>query len=135
MLDEPNSDRAAGLYARSITTERPLLAPSLLRNEVANAVYRQLRRGLISETTADAAIARFSDLSLDVQFVDPPGLAERAYILAKRHRLGAIDDSLYVVLAEELVADLWTDDRKLINAVARTSPWVRWIGDYPTDPS
>ena len=131
VLDEAYADLAVGLYARSVLAKRPLLAPVFLPNEVTNAIFRQYRRDRISEIRADAAVARFFELSLDLQFVNPLSLAQRAYTAAKRHRLGAIYDSLYVVLAEEMVADLWTDDRHLVIAVALAAPWVRWIGDYP----
>jgi len=36
-----------------------------------------------------------------------------------------------VVLAQMLDTELWTDDRRLRNAVGSVAPWIRWIGDYP----
>ena len=63
--------------------------------------------------------------------LSPPDLPQEAYAFAKRHRLGAIYDSLYVVLARDLGAVLWTDDQSLLNALGSAAPWVRWLGDYP----
>ncbi len=129
VLGEAFSDRALMLYGTGVRSGQPLLAPIILPNEVANAVYQQLRRGRITESEADAAVSRFSGYAVDL--LSPPGLVEQAYAFAKRHQLGAIDDSLYVVLARELGADLWTDDRALLTRLAAAAPWVRWIGDHP----
>jgi predicted nucleic acid-binding protein len=129
VLDEPLSEQAHRLYAASVRRGRRLLAPSLLPNEVTNAIYRRLRRGDLSEASADDAIARFARSRF--QLLAPADLAQKAYAFAKRHQLGAIYDSLHVVLARDLGADLWTDDRTLLNGLAAAAPWVRWIGDYP----
>ena len=117
-IDEPFSDRAHRLYRESLSSGKPLQAPPLLPNEVANAIYRRYRRNDLTEARADDAIARFADLRFDI--ISPPHLAEQAYALAKRHGLGAIYDALYVALARDLDAELWTVDRRL-----------RWIGDHP----
>ena len=42
-------------------------------------------------------------------------------------------DSVYVVLADMLEAELWTDDRRLLNSVEGVAHAVRWVGDYPLD--
>jgi predicted nucleic acid-binding protein len=131
LVVEERSPLAERLYTHSYASGRPLVAPPLFRNEVVNALYRRLRRTLLQESRADAMVTRFFDF--DVQVRDLPGLLQEAYAFAKRHEFGAIYDSLYVVLARDLGTLLWTDDRKLINAVASAAPWVRWIGDYPAD--
>ena len=128
VIDEDYSDLAAGLYAVRSRIQRSLFAPTLLPNEVTNAIYRQLRRGNLSEAEADAAVARFP--RFDIGLLAPADLPRAAYVFAKTHRLGAIYDALYVVLAQRLNAEFWTADRTLFNAVSGAAPWVRWIGDY-----
>jgi predicted nucleic acid-binding protein len=129
VLVESLSDRAERLYEDCFQAQRPPMAPALLPNEVINAIYRQLHRGGLAERDADAAVARFARLS--VWLLAPSGLPEDAYAFAKRHQLGAIYDALYVVLAQRLGAELWTDDLGLLSSVGTAAPWVRWIGDYP----
>ena len=129
LLEEEFSDRARALYRHSVRDRTPIQAPALLPNEVFNALYQQVRRGHLLEADADAAVARFS--RFDVDLVMPRDLPARAYVFAKRHRLRAIYDSLYVLLAQQLGAELWTADRRLFDAVSPVAPWVRWLGDYP----
>ena len=129
VVAEPLSDMAELLYDTCLASGLPLIAPSLLPNEVTNAIYRQMRRGLLRELWADAAVTQF--FGLNVQLLDPPGLTMEAYAFAKVHQLGAIYDSLYIVLAQRLQATCWTDDQTLLNNIGGIAPWVRWIGDYP----
>jgi predicted nucleic acid-binding protein len=42
----------------------------------------------------------------------------------------SVYDAAYVGLAEARRAELWTADRKLMNATAQGAPFVRWIGEY-----
>ena len=123
--------QARALLAREQRANRPLRAPSLLPNEVANAIHRRLRRGLITDVQADVAVAEAAVLLAgSVELVTPADLPWQAFAFAKALGLGAIYDALYVILSQRLGAELWTADRTLFNAVGRTAPWVRWIGDY-----
>lgn len=78
------------------------------------------------------AMAEF--LGLPLRLLESADLYRRALAFAREQRLGDTDDSLYVVLAQMLGGELWTDDRALLKAVSPVAPWVRWIGDYaPTE--
>ena len=59
-----------------------------------------------------------------------PELYTRAALFSRTNGLHTTYDSLYVVLAQMLNANLWTDDRQLLRDVEPVAPWVRWIGDY-----
>ena len=39
-------------------------------------------------------------------------------------------DAMYVVLANRLSYELWTDDQRLLRALGGTFTNARWIGDY-----
>jgi predicted nucleic acid-binding protein len=45
--------------------------------------------------------------------------------LAEKHALAAIYDAHYLVVAEQLDAELWTADRRLFEAVSDALPSVR----------
>jgi predicted nucleic acid-binding protein len=66
--------------------------------------------------------------ALDIECVLFPTPAE-AYKLARTYRR-SVYDSLYLAVAQSHQIDLWTGDRRLYNAVRRSLPFVKWIGDY-----
>jgi predicted nucleic acid-binding protein len=77
----------------------------------------------------ERALADF--LRLGVELLSPAGLYPQALAFAHRHRLPNIYDALYVVLAQMLGTELWTDDQALLNALGPSAPWVRPIRTYP----
>ena len=131
LFDEELAEEARALVERALRAYQPLRAPSLLPNEVANAIHRRRRRGLITDAKASNAVTKAGIvLASGVELVTPAELPWEAFAFAKDVGLGAIYDALYVVLARRLGAELWTADRSLLNAVGRIAPWVRWIGAY-----
>ncbi len=132
VVSEAFSDQANALLNRAANTRQPLLAPSLLPNEVTNAIYQRFRRGHLTASDADAAVAEAARLlRLGVVLRASTALPRQAYAFARTHRLTTVYDALYVVLAQRLNADLWTDDRRLLNVLGANIPWVRWIATYP----
>ena len=110
-----------------------MLAPSHLASEVTNALYQRTRRRSdgITLDQAERGIARF--LGFAITLLDDPQLYATALQFAAQHGLPDAYDSLYVVLALVLGADMWTADQALLRGLAGTAPWVRWIGDFPLD--
>jgi predicted nucleic acid-binding protein len=110
-----------------------IVGPPALITEVANALYQRTRRRdprtRLTAHEAEAALDRF--LALGTQVVSSDALYQQSFAFAHQHGLADIYDTLYVVLAERLGTELWTDDRKLLDAVRHIAPWVRWIKDYP----
>ena len=131
LFDEEWSDQAHALLEWHTRAAEPLVAPALLPNEVANAIHRRLRRGLIANAEAAAAVVTATRiLENRVELLTPPNLTWDAYAFAGAHGLPAVYDALYVVLAQRLGAELWTADQRLLGVVGVAAPWVRWIGDY-----
>ena len=131
VIEEDLSDQAEKFYADRTNTEPPLIAAPHFPNEVINAIHQQRRRGRLSDSLADRAVANFAGFNVELRTA--PDHAARAYEVAKRFGLPAIYDALYLVLASDLGADLWTADQRLLNTVGGAAPWVRWIGDYGKD--
>ena len=113
-------------FAREAETERAnrliaaadaLVAPSLLMLEVANALWKKVRRGEMDGDVAGAAlreIRRFVP-----QIVDVAELADAALALARELDHPAYD-CVYLALARRLSAPLVTLDRSFTARLAGT---------------
>ena len=125
--------QAQALLADTLHAGQAIVGPPHLPGEVGNALFQRVRsqepaRHLTDEEAREA-LATF--LTIPVQLLAPPELYERALTFALTHNLPSLYDSLYVVLAQILGAELWTADRRLLTALGSNTPWVRFIGEYP----
>ena len=102
--------------------------PPHFHGEVSNAVYQQFRRKNLS--LAEAALAVNGLLAMELVAIAPQDLPRAAFDFAAQHDLAGVYDAMYVVLANRLSYELWTDDQRLLRALGGTFPNVRWIGDY-----
>lgn len=129
VLEEEFSDRARTFIADSRRKRRPLFGPPHLASEVTNAIHQKLYRQTITEAEADQALQQF--LELPIHLFATPQLYIRSSEFSRDNGLRYTYDSLYVILAQMLDAEIWTDDRQLLRDIETVAPWVRWIGDYP----
>jgi predicted nucleic acid-binding protein len=133
VIDETDSDRAQRLFDDTIHSQNDLIGPPMFISEVISIIYQRRRsrdpNRQMNEAEAEAAMRDFLAFSLLV--MAPDGLYERAFIFAREHGLTNTYDSLYVVLAQMLGIEMWTDDQALLRALGTSAPWVRSIGDYP----
>jgi len=130
LIQEEFSDRADALLEESLRADVTLVGPPHLPGEVANALYRRVHRSENRITRQEAESALDTFLTIPIQIVVSDELYTQALAFALQAGLSSIYDSLYVVLAHSLNAELWTDDRRLLNALVQTAPWVRSIGEY-----
>lgn len=105
------NDEAEGDKARSLVSNRLLVAPELIDVEVVSALRRLVRTGAVSVTRAHEALR---DLPLSPIARSPHApLVQRMWEL--RENVSAYDAS-YVALAEAMDAALITSDRRLASA-------------------
>jgi predicted nucleic acid-binding protein len=119
-LIEEGSAKAAVLLGG----EQQLLA--LLRIEVAAAISRQLRLGVIDQRHA---LRRFQDMmqvlaAPGIVLVDNEGLLARAMNIAVELR-HPLQDCLYIACAEQVGAELLTTDAGLLRRATTLFPFVR----------
>ena len=109
-VEEPESERAEALVGGE------LVAPDWILAEAANALWKKVVKG---EITREHALGVFPQLSKTVALVPAAELAEPALeaALELRH---PVYDALFLVLAEDLNADLVTADLRLIDACRGT---------------
>jgi predicted nucleic acid-binding protein len=123
---ESQSERALTLWTTWMSRETRVVAPGLLRYELASALWRKAVRGLMQ--MEDARRALEVALSLDITFLDPPELPLKAFDLASRLNRPTTYDMCYLALTEIVGGEFWTADERLYNAVREAFPAIRWLG-------
>lgn len=124
---EPFTPEARALLAQWTADGRSVFAPSLICSEIANALYKRVRR---SEFTVDEAAQFMSTfLLISINLVADPAIAARALELAAQFGLKAAYDAHYLALAERESCSLWTADERLWNSVKDRLGWVQWAGN------
>lgn len=115
-FDEPGSAAAEALLEEHAGGRRDLMAPDLVVAELANGIWKKVRRGECSPEIAASILDLWED---DVpELLPSAGLAERALELALA--LGhPVYDCLYLAAAIAHEASFATSDRALAR-VART---------------
>lgn len=133
VVNEPYTDQALKLWADSVTVRRPVISAPHFHGEVTNAIYQRFRSADPTKhlDTADAEAAVRQVLAYPVELAGPLDLYHESFVFATAHHLPSIYDALYVVMARILETDLWTADQRLLTALGTSTPWVRFIGDYP----
>lgn len=109
-------DPGAEASERLVFAPRAALAgPDFLELEVASALTRRVRRNLLAEAEAIAAVASLPRLPIRLVAHGPLLRAAFALSLTLRH---AIQDCLYLALAQAEGAGLATFDRRLATHAA-----------------
>jgi len=112
------TDRAAGFIAE-LEASDVVLAPSLLHSEVANALWKYVRAGLMNKQTAMVRLEEALDL-VD-SFEPDQTLVTEALSQAVLHH-HPVYDLLYIVLAMRFGSRLISADNKLLKLAERIDP-------------
>ncbi len=131
-VSENWSDVASQMLTDWVSQGVNVMAPSLLTGEIANALYKRVRRG---EITIGDAVASMNDfLAFDIEYIPLRDVSVRALALAEQFALKATYDAHYLALAEREGCELWTADERLWNSVKDRLGWVQWIGNVQSQP-
>lgn len=122
----PQDAAIQAIWEQWATSQTYLIAPTLLRYEVTNAVYQYQKTGALSAVAAHQALR--AAFALPLSFVDDADLSSEALSIAGRFSLPAAYDAHYLALAERLGATFVTTDQRLANAVQSALPWVHVAG-------
>jgi predicted nucleic acid-binding protein len=121
---ETLAEEAFRLLRRYAQGEIRLLVPDLFWAELGNLLWKAVRQGRCTKTTAESALASLKDRKLPT--VPTVALLDVAFAIALAFDR-TVYDSLYVALAVHSKAELVTADERLANALAAQLP-VKWLG-------
>lgn len=127
LLPDEASEVTETLWARWEEDGTVILGPALLYAEVPSVLRRVVYLGRISREEGDQAFETFCNMGITVSA--RPDLHLIAWDLAKAHDRSRVYDSFYLAAAQAEGCDLWTGDRRLVNAVNLS--WVKWSGLGP----
>jgi predicted nucleic acid-binding protein len=128
VLRESDSDKARQLRADYQQQIHQLLAPDVFPIEVAHALARSERRGIITPAQGPIFLA---DILASQPKLDPyVPLLWRAYAISSQARIG-VYDCLYVALAEREGCELLTADERLIRTLQPTFTFITSLAALP----
>jgi predicted nucleic acid-binding protein len=132
VLPLPYSDRATAKLTVWKREGTELLAPSLLEYEVSTVLRKAIVLRLLDSDDAREALRAILDLR--IQCLPPTReLHERALHWAERLGHSKTYDAHYLAVAEQQHVNLWTADRRLVNASRQAQVhWVHWIEEGTT---
>jgi predicted nucleic acid-binding protein len=121
---EPLAEEALVLLAAYRAGEVRFIVPDLFWVELANVLWKSVRLGRLSKSTARAALESLVPLAFPTFSAQP--LLESAFGIASLFGR-SVYDSLYVALAIASGVPFITADEKLAAALAARLP-VKWLG-------
>jgi predicted nucleic acid-binding protein len=124
LFEEADSDRAEALLASAGEGRLKLVAPTILPAEIANALWKRMRRGDMDRRNMLETGERFQEICPLLLPIED--LVQRALELAIDSRQ-PVYDCLYVALAEELRGEVVTADERLHRAFAQDFPQVHLL--------
>jgi len=131
VLAEPDSDRAIRVRDDFRQRLHELLAPDVFPIEIAHALARAERRGIIQPPEG---IRRFQNISSILPDLHPSvPLLPRAFALASQFRI-SVYDCHYVALAEREGCELLTADDRLLRVLHPASSFITSLASLPPPP-
>ena len=124
---EPFQDKAVRLKEDHVSGIAELCAPSLVVQEVANALWRAIKLEKISEADAKEALRALNDMRIELHELDWAQISEGLSIACDLDL--TVYDVSYIFLVDKMRAPLITADQKLYEAAMERFRIVH-IGDY-----
>lgn len=124
LLFDEQSQHVEALWTRWQQEQIVPFGPPLLYAEVPSVLRRAVFSGRLTSEEGEMAFGIFCDMGIAIS--ERTDLHLLAWELAKVHHQPRVYDCMYLAAAQAEGCDLWTGDRRLVNAV--DLPWVRWLG-------
>ena len=117
--------RVRELWNQWLESDYTIVAPTLIYYELSNALHRSAVAGQILPEEVDQGLSEA--INLNIRVYGDAFLHRQALMLARSLRLPATYDAHYLALAQRLECEFWTADRRLVNSVQATLPWVNLV--------
>ena len=124
---EGDSEKAWRLLESAQAGDLQLLAPQILPAEIANAMWKRIRRGDLDRGLALTLFDAFG--AMRFRFFPVPDLIVPALKLAIHHQ-HPVYDCLYLALAIATPCELVTADVRLYSTLSPSYPQVRLLRDW-----
>jgi predicted nucleic acid-binding protein len=129
LLKDKFSQETSDLYLTWSAAAVRLYSPPLFSAEVTSIIRERFYRGGLDEARSRLLLEEALQWPVTVWYNDNDAIQRRALEFATRFNRPKAYDAQYLALADLLECELWTADRRLVNAVGGKLPWVRWIGE------
>ncbi|MBI2305324.1 MAG: type II toxin-antitoxin system VapC family toxin [Chloroflexi bacterium] len=126
LLPHDLTPQADALWQSWAADDTNTVSPPLFFAEVTSVLRECVYIGRLGAEEGKSAFSAF--MNLGIRGIHPAHLQARAWRLAKEHNRPRAYDAQYLALADLLGCELWTGDRRLVNALHL--PWVKWVGDF-----
>lgn len=123
VVNEPDSRRALLLSNLALGLGHQLVAPWIMPFEVTNALLRRCLRNGIEIADARERLEEFFLVPVELMHWDT--IHDEALELSEDFSLTAAYDAHYLALARREQCELWTADRRLLNAAGGRFPFLR----------
>jgi len=123
----PYSLQSEKLFRLWRTQDVQVHAPALWPVEVVSALHKMVSIGQIDSDDARLAIANLERFPIQVVLPDS-ALLDLSLVWAGRLNQTVAYDAQYVALAENISAQFWTADQRLLNSLQHLDiQWAHWV--------
>lgn len=127
--DEKLHTRARQLLAALDGIGARFIAPPLWESETSSAVRMRVETKKTTAPEDEKDAYAFLD-ALPIEIIHSPQTKQKARDLAIQLGLNRAYDATYLALAVNEGATLWTADERFYNAVSRSFPSVKFLGNW-----
>jgi len=133
-IPEHDSNVALAMLTDWLQKGVELLVPALFVCEITNVMFQHVRGKKMTTDEAKDALQKILAIGIELDALQDGSISIRALEFADQFSQKATYDSHYLALAEREGCEYWTADERLWHAVHGTLSWVRWLGEFASQP-
>ena len=127
LLYDEHREAADALFVAWAENDVEMIAPPMFRAEVISAIRKNVYFKRLLPVEGERLFSIYTELS--VRIVDTPRMHRAAWDFAVQFNLPVCYDMQYLAVAELADCELWTADRRFVNALRGKHKRVKWLGE------